>query len=99
MASEEHDRLTVEIRPDKNRYELLLDGSVVGLANFSLSDGVVTIPHVETNPEHRGKDFAARLMHGVLDDIRERGQTVRPLCPYASAYMRRRRETSDLLAN
>jgi uncharacterized protein len=99
MASAEHHRLTVEIRSDRYRYELLLDGSVVGLANFSLSNGVVTIPHVETNHEHRGKDFAAQLMSGILADVRERHQTVRPLCTYAAAYMRRHPETNDLLAH
>jgi predicted GNAT family acetyltransferase len=95
---EEHDRLTVQRRPGNNRYELLLDGSVVALADFLLRDDVVTIPHVETNPEHRGKDFAAQLMSGVLADVRERNQTVRPLCTYAAAYMQRHPESNDLLA-
>ena len=97
MAAKQRDRLTVALHPSNTRYELLLDGSVVGFAGFSLHDSVVTIPHVETTPEHRGKDFAAQLMRGVLDDIRERGQTVRPVCPYASAYIQRHPETNDLL--
>ena len=99
MATAQHDRLTVELRPDHNRYELLLDGSVVGFADYSLNDGVVTLPHVETKREHRGKDFAAQLMGGLLADVRERHQTVRPLCAYASAYMRLHPKTNDLLAD
>ena len=84
--------------PDARRYELRLDGKRVGLADYSLSDGVMTIPHVTTDPEHRGKNFAAQLMAGVLDDVRARGLTVEPLCPYASAYMQRHSDTNDLLA-
>jgi len=92
-------QLAVVDRPDEQRYELHLDGERVGLVDYSIHDGVVTIPHVETNPAHRGKNFAARLMAGVLDDIRSRELTVRPLCPYADAYMQRNPETADLRAD
>jgi len=92
------ERLTVVDRPAEGRYELHLDGERVGLADYSIHDDVVTIPHVETDPAHRGKNFAARLMGGVLADIRNRDLTVRPICPYADAYMRRNPDTEDLRA-
>jgi predicted GNAT family acetyltransferase len=90
--------LTVVDVADRHRFELLLDGHRVGLADYSVHGDVVTVPHVETDPVHRGKGFAAELMAGVLDSIRSRGQTIRPLCPYAAAYMRERPETLDLVA-
>ena len=92
------ERLTVVDRRAEHRYELHLDGERVGLASYSIHDDVVTIPHVETDPAHRGKNFAARLMGGVLADIRNRDLTVRPICPYADAYMRRNPDTEDLRA-
>lgn len=94
---DEQARLSVVDVPDANRFELRLDGVRVGLADYSLRDDVLTIPHVETDPQHRGKNFAARLMKGVLDDVRERKLTVRPLCPYAGAYMERHPDTLDLV--
>lgn len=96
-TSNESARLVVADRPEHQRYELLLDGAVVGFATYSTSGGVVTIPHVETRADHRGKDFAAQLMNGVLDDVRSRSLTIRPLCGYARAFMKRRPETHDLL--
>jgi len=93
------DQLAVVNRPDDGRYELHLAGQRVGLADYSLSGNVITIPHVETDPAHRGKNFAARLMAEILDDVRSRSLTVRPLCPYADAYMRRNPATEDLRAN
>lgn len=93
------DQLTVADYPDDQRYELHLDGERVGLADYSLSSDVMTIPHVETEPAHRGKSFAAQLMAGVLDDVRSRSLTVRPFCPYADAYMRRHPDTEDLRAS
>lgn len=89
-------QLTVVDCPDNQRYELHLDGERVGLADYSLDDGVLTIPHVETDPAHSGKNFAASLMAGVLDEVRSRNLTVRPVCPYADSYMRRNPDTEDL---
>ena len=34
----------------------------------------------------------------VLAELRERGQTIRPLCPYAAAYVREHPEVQDLVA-
>ncbi|MFK8022417.1 MAG: GNAT family N-acetyltransferase [Ilumatobacter sp.] len=82
--------------PDLSRFELILDGKRVGLADYRLDDGVMVIPHVETDPAHRGRGFAAALMAGVVGSVREHGHTIRPLCPYADAYMRRHPDTADL---
>ncbi len=89
---------TIVDAPDRNRFELIIAGDRVGLADYSISGDVVTVPHVETDPIHRGKGFAAALMEGVLDSIRSNGRTIRPLCPYAAQYMRDRPETHDLIA-
>jgi predicted GNAT family acetyltransferase len=85
--------------PEDRRYELHLDGQRVGLADYWVDGDVMTIPHVETDPAHRGKDFAARLMAGVLDEARARRLTIRPVCSYAALYMQRRPETHDLIAS
>ena len=90
--------LTVIDEPSSSRFTLHLDGDIVGLADYSLDDGVVTIPHVETVPAHRGKGFAAVLMDGVVESLRANGHTVRPICPYAADYLRDRPDTHDLVA-
>ena len=84
--------------PRASRFELMLGTERVGLADYSVVGDVMTVPHVETDPAHRGRGFAAILMDGVIDSLRAKGQTIHPVCPYAAAYMRRRPETSDLIA-
>lgn len=84
-------------RPDRQRFELQLGGEVVGFASSSIRDDVVTITHVETELRHRGNGFAGRLMDGIVDDLRRSGRTIRPLCPYAAAYLRDRPDTHDLI--
>jgi uncharacterized protein len=91
------DLIVVDIS-ERRRFELLLDGHRVGLADYSVRDEVITVPHVETDPAYRGQGFAAELMAGVLHSVRSKGQRIRPLCPYAAGYMRDRPETHDLEA-
>lgn len=90
--------LSVVDVPESSRFELLLDGQRVGLADYSVSGDVMTVPHVETAPEHQGKGFAAVLMGGVIESLRTNGQTLRPVCSYAAAYVRRHPETQDVLS-
>ena len=89
-------------RPDHARFEISVNGEQVGLATYSLGgeDGdIVTIPHVETFPEHRGNGYAEKLMDGVIADLRATGRTLRPLCPFARAYVGDHPETRVVLAS
>ncbi|MFN4090143.1 MAG: GNAT family N-acetyltransferase [Alphaproteobacteria bacterium] len=78
------------------RFELLIDGQVV-FADYRRQDGRLVIPHVEAPPALRGTGAAGRLMRAVTDLARAEGLKIRPLCGYASAWMRRHPETHDLL--
>jgi predicted GNAT family acetyltransferase len=89
---------TVIDNPSERQYELWLGDERVGLATYAQTDGVVTVPHVETDPAHKGQGYAALLMDGVVDDLRARPLKIRPLCPYAASYMRDRPDTHDLYA-
>lgn len=85
--------------PAASRFELLLAGERVGLADYSVDGDLITVPHVETDPTHQGQGFAAVLMDGVIASVRANHQRIRPLCPYAAAYMQRRPDSHDLLAD
>jgi predicted GNAT family acetyltransferase len=80
-----------------HRFELE-EGGGVSFAAYERRDGVITIRHVETPPALRGRGIAARLMKGLLEIARAEGVRVRPVCPYAAAYMKRHAEERDLLA-
>jgi len=90
--------LTVHDEPDTSRYTLRLDREIVSFADYSIDGDVVTLPHVETDPAHRGQGYAAALMDGMLASIRSQDRRVRPVCPYAASYMRDRPESHDLVA-
>jgi predicted GNAT family acetyltransferase len=79
----------------RGRFELDEQGGV-SFATYDRSEGVITIRHVETPPALRGRGAASRLMKGLLAIARAEGARVRPVCPYAAAYMRRHPEEGDL---
>lgn len=81
----------------RGRFELLVDGDVVSFASFSETDGVVTVPHVETAPQHRGNGHAAQLMDGMLGLLRASGRTIVPLCPFAADHVRSNERHHDLV--
>lgn len=79
------------------RFELRVDGDLIGFAMYSGCDGTVSIPHVETLAEHRGRGNASRLLDGVVDILRATGRSVNPVCPFAVAYFDDHPEHRDLV--
>lgn len=91
---------TVEIADHREagRYELRHDGDVVGWVQYRISDGVMTIPHVEVVHHLRGRGHSEPFLSEVLADVQRRGLKVVPLCGYAATHIRSRPELTHLLA-
>lgn len=92
------DTVTVADNSDRHRYEAKTGGTVAGVANYRLQDGVITFVHTEVNPAYEGKGVAAKLVRAALDDVRARDLKVVPLCPFVKAAFARHKEYQDLLA-
>lgn len=90
--------ITVTDNLDRRRYELRVDERIVSIADYEMvDDSVLLVPHVETDPELRGRGMADRLMRGLLDDLRAHDRRINPVCPYAAAYLRDHPEDQDLV--
>ncbi len=83
--------------PEKRRFELDIDGKVA-FATYRREGEVLYIPHVEAPPSLRGSGAAGRLMQGVTDLARAQNLRIVPICSYAAAWMRRHKDSQDLLA-
>jgi uncharacterized protein len=92
--------VTIVDRRDRERYEIELDGAPAGLLVYSLdaAAGVITHRHSEIDPAFGGRGLGSRLVRFALDDARERGLKVNPLCPFVGEVITRHPEYSDLLA-
>ncbi|MBI4901217.1 MAG: N-acetyltransferase [Actinobacteria bacterium] len=90
--------LQVRLNEGDRRYELLSDdGELIGLIDYRLTGSLIDLFHAETNPAHGGKGYGSMLAQGALDDIRARGLTVRPGCPFIADYLDKHPEYQDLL--
>jgi hypothetical protein len=84
-------RVSVEVRdnPDESRYEVSVDGEIAGFAQYRLHHGRITIFHTEIDPVHEGGGLGAELARGALQDVRGRGLSLEPVCPFIAGYIRR----------
>jgi len=84
--------------PGAKRYELRLNGERVGEAAYHRRDNRVSFLHTEVDPALEGHGFGSRLAAAALDDAREQGLEVVPLCPFMAAFIDRHGEYEDLVA-
>ena len=94
--------MTTEVRRNdgRGRYELLVDGQLVGIAEFTVSaDGqVATFPHTVIAPERRGTGLGDILVRGALDDVKDRVTKVVPSCWFVADFIDANPEYADLVA-
>lgn len=98
MRPQGHGEVLVRHVPEQERYEGVIDGQVVGTAEYRYAGERVVMHHTYTDPGYRGRGIAAVLVAGSLDDIRSRGLRVEPSCWYVAAFIDSHPEYRDLLA-
>ena len=81
----------------RSRYELVEDGSVIGIADYRDGEGIVELPHTVIDPRRRGEGLGAVLVRGALDDIRPSGRAVAPTCWYVREFIEAHPEYGDLV--
>jgi predicted GNAT family acetyltransferase len=78
--------------PELDRYEVRVDGELIGFAQYRIEDAEITIFHTEVDAAHQGQGIGSQLARHALDDVRERGLELAPTCPFIAAYVRRHPE-------
>lgn len=88
--------LEVRHNPAASRFEAFVDGALLR-ADYRMSGRVMHIVHTEVPHALEGRGLAGQVVRAALDYARANGLKVDPVCGYVRAYMRRHRETQDLL--
>ena len=81
----------------QKRFELDT-GEGLAVADYRLSQGVVTIYHTHVPPAVREKGIGSALVRGALEDVRRRGFKVVPRCWFVREFITDNPEFGDLLA-
>lgn len=97
-----HETASAQLEPRHDaagsRYELVLDGEVIGHLAYQAINNDIFITHTEIAPNLRGRALAATLTRFALEDIRAQGKKVIPQCPYTRSYIKRHPEFAPLAA-
>lgn len=89
--------LSITDEPEHHRYVARVDGHLAGLIAYAIEEPVITMIHTEVKPAYEGRGLAGRLARFALDDTRDRGRRVRPLCPFVSGWIGKHPDYADLV--
>lgn len=90
--------ITLRDNADAGQFEILVGDVVAGFTQYSVADGVATMPHTVVEKAFDGQGLGSKLAVHALDTLRERGLKVRPLCPFIKGYIDRHEAYADLVA-
>ena len=82
---------------DRDRYELSIDGEMVGFTAYRARPGLIAFVHTEVDERLQGRGLADRLIRFALEDARARGLAVLPFCPFVKGFIERHREFEALV--
>lgn len=81
----------------ERRFELAEGGSTA-IASYRIEGDTISFTHTLVPEEIEGQGVGSRLVRGALDQVREKGLRVVPLCYFVKGYIERHPEYQDLLA-
>jgi predicted GNAT family acetyltransferase len=89
--------LTITDNSDLGIYEATIGGQTAAGLVYNKAGNRVTLMATSVLPEFRGKGVAARLISGVLGELRKQGKTATITCPFTAAFVNAHPEYGDVL--
>jgi hypothetical protein len=83
--------------PERDRFEIEVDGAPVGFVQYRRSPGTLAFLHTEIDRRHEGEGLGGILVSAALDEARREGVEVLPFCPFVRSYIARHSEYLDLV--
>lgn len=80
---------------DNDRFEISVDGTVAGFAQFVDREGRRIFVHTEVGEEYGGQGLGGALARGAVQQTIDAGLTVVPVCPFIKTWLERHPEHSE----
>ena len=90
-------QVTVTDNPGEQRFEIRLGGTVVGRAHYRPEGDALAFTHTEIDDGHDGEGLGSQLVRGALEQVRARGASVLPYCPFVASYLKKQPELQDIV--
>ncbi len=88
---------TTTVSKDADRFTIAVDGTPAGYAEFADRDGRRTFPHTEVDDAFQGRGLATILIGDALQQTRDAGLRIVPVCPMVAAYVKKHPEFDDVV--
>ncbi|MFI6266381.1 GNAT family N-acetyltransferase [Micromonospora sp. NPDC051006] len=88
----------VEDNPAKHRFEILVDDALAGFTAYEPRGELLVFTHTEVDPRFQNMGVGAALVRQTLDQVRERGGKVVPVCRFMAAFIDRHPEYATMVA-
>lgn len=94
---DEQTDLTITDDRDRRRYRALLGDREVAYSEYRTEPGRIVFTHTVVQPEFEGRGIGSRLAAHALNDVRQRGLRITPVCPFIRSYLRRHSEFEPIV--
>lgn len=88
--------IEVKDNPARHRFETTIEGHTA-VIEYKRKPGEITVLHTEVPKELEGRGIASAMTKFALEQIREQGLKLIPLCPYMRAYLKKHPEYQHLV--
>ncbi len=87
-----------EVLGKKGRFYLEIDGEQKAEMTYTFAgDNKIIIDHTEVDPSLKGQGVGYKLVEAAVTYAREKDIKILPLCPFANAVFKKKKEYSDVL--
>jgi predicted GNAT family acetyltransferase len=78
--------------PESSRYELRLEGELIGRADYRRDEERILFTHTEVDPALQGRGYGGRLVGFAVEDARGQGLEIVPVCPFVADFIKQHPE-------
>lgn len=86
-----------EVTAEADRYTIAVEGKNVGHAEFADRDGQRVFTHTEVDSDFEGRGLATILIGEALQNTRDAGLRIVPVCEMVASYVKKHDEYSDVV--
>lgn len=96
-ADPDTEEIVVVEAPERERFEVTVDGELAGFLDYHARDGLLALVHTEVDESFGGRGLGGRLARAALDAARGRNLAVLPFCSFVGKWIGRHPEYLDLV--
>jgi predicted GNAT family acetyltransferase len=88
---------TTTVSKESDRFTITVDGTTAGFAEIEDRDGQRIFTHTEVDDAFQGRGLATILIGEALEQTRDAGLRIVPVCPMVASHVKKHSEFDDVV--